>query len=180
MVFYGGGKEDDVQRTVISSSNKMLSKNIYILFGTVVMIMLFVERSIHWSSMSRPFAIPPLHNAINTSVARLGFCIQCFTLKYCQGIAGGILTYIKKFLKLKIFILNFATFFCVFAISISFFSWSLSYKWSLTCLLLNDRWWIIVQDSPYRFHAIPKPSLRMRVWWLRKLRIIILRNISYT
>ena len=34
-----------------------------------------------------------------------------------------------------------------------------------------------LQDSPYRFHAIPKPALRMRVWWLWKLRIIILRNI---
>ena len=26
----------------------------------------------------------------------------------------------------------------------------------------------IVQDSPSRFHAIPKPVLRMRVWWLWK------------
>ena len=33
----------------------------------------------------------------------------------------------------------------------------------------------ILQDTPSQFHAIPKPSLRMRI--LLKLRIIILRNI---
>ena len=25
---------------------------------------------------------------------------------------------------------------------------------------------LLLQDSPYRFHAIPKPALSMRIWWL--------------
>ena len=35
----------------------------------------------------------------------------------------------------------------------------------------------LLEDSHTRFDAIPKPVLRMWIWWHWKLRIIILRNI---
>ena len=38
---------------------KIFPKHNCFLFGTVAMIMLFVERSLRWSSMLRPFAMPP-------------------------------------------------------------------------------------------------------------------------
>ena len=38
---------------------------------------------------------------------------------------------------------------------------------------------ILLQYSPSRFHAIPKTALRMRVWWLWKLRISILSIIIH-
>ena len=67
-------------------------------------------------------------DVIETSVARLGFCIQFFTLIFffrvkgnCWG-RGVVMTFIEKFEILKIFILNLAAFFCVFELSISSFS----------------------------------------------------------
>ena len=30
--------------------------------------------------------------------------------------------------------------------------------------ILGEKSLYLLQDSPYRFHAIPKPALRMRVW----------------
>ena len=41
------------------SINVCPSQNIYFLYGTVAMIMIFFEGSIRWSSTSRPFTMPP-------------------------------------------------------------------------------------------------------------------------
>ena len=77
------------------------------------MIMLFVERSIRWSSTSRPFAMPPSRVTTSKPVLPdwdLAFNAIFFRVPGNSGGLGEVLTYIKKFEKLQIFILNLATF----------------------------------------------------------------------